>query len=66
MDDAYLGGERCGGKPERESENKVAIVAAASVDEAGHPQYVKLAPWPPSPLPPSQTVPKMLWRQVVR
>jgi hypothetical protein len=41
--DAYLGGERCGGKPGRGSENKVPIVAAVSVDDAGHPRYVKLA-----------------------
>jgi transposase-like protein len=43
VDDAYLGGERCGGKPGRGSENKVPIVAAVSVDDAGHPRYVKLA-----------------------
>jgi transposase-like protein len=43
VDDAYLGGERCGGKPGRGSENKVPIVAAVSIDEAGHPRYVKLA-----------------------
>ena len=35
IDDAYLGGERCGGKPGRGSENKVPIVAAVSVNEAG-------------------------------
>jgi hypothetical protein len=43
LDDAYLGGERCGGKPSRGSENKVPIVAAVSIDDEGHPHYVKLA-----------------------
>ena len=37
MDDAYLGGELPGGKPGRESENKIPIVAAVSLNEAGHP-----------------------------
>jgi hypothetical protein len=37
MDDAYLGGELPGGKPGRESENKIPIVAAVSLHEAGHP-----------------------------
>ena len=43
IDDAYLGGERNGGKPGRGSENKVPIVAAVSLDDAGHPLHVKLA-----------------------
>ena len=43
LDDAYLGGERNGGKPGRGSENKVPIVAAVSLDEAGHPIHVKVA-----------------------
>jgi hypothetical protein len=43
IDDAYLGGERNGGKAGRGSENKVPFVAAVSIDEAGHPLYVKLA-----------------------
>lgn len=43
-DDAYLGGERAGGKPGRGSENKVPIVAAVSLNEAGNPLYVKLSP----------------------
>jgi hypothetical protein len=43
VDDAYLGGECCGGKPGRGSENNVPIVAAVSIDEAGHPRCVKLA-----------------------
>lgn len=42
IDDAYLGGERAGGKVGRGSENKVPFVAAVSVNEAGHPMYVKL------------------------
>jgi len=37
MDDAYLGGERPGGKAGRGSENKIPIVAAVSHSEAGHP-----------------------------
>jgi len=43
LDDAYLGGERSGGKPGRGSENKVAFVAAVSIDGQGHPRYLKLA-----------------------
>ena len=42
LDDAYLGGERAGGKAGRGSENKVPFVAAVSVDSNGHPLYVKL------------------------
>ena len=42
LDDAYLGGERTGGKAGRGSENKVPFVAAVSVDGNGHPLYVKL------------------------
>jgi len=30
-------------KPGRGSENKWPVVAAVSVDEAGHPRYIKLA-----------------------
>ncbi len=37
MDDAYLGGERSGGKAGRGSENKIPFVAAVSVDDEGHP-----------------------------
>lgn len=44
VDDAYLGGERAGGKPGRGSENKVPIVAAVSLNDAGHPLYVKISP----------------------
>lgn len=41
IDDAYLGGELTGGKAGRGSENKVPFVAAVSVNDAGHPLYVK-------------------------
>jgi hypothetical protein len=44
VDDAYLGGERTGGKVGRGSENKVAFVAAVSVSDEGHPLRVKLNP----------------------
>jgi ribosomal protein L37AE/L43A len=44
VDDAYLGGERTGGKVGRGSENKRPFVAAVSLNEAGHPQYVRLTP----------------------
>lgn len=37
MDDAYLGGERSGGKVGRGSENKVPIVAAVQTTPSGHP-----------------------------
>ena len=43
MDDAYLGGELPGGKAGRGSENKVPIVAAVSLSEAGHPIHVKIS-----------------------
>ena len=42
LDDAYLGGERTGGKVGRGSENKVPFVAAVSVDSQGHPLFIKL------------------------
>ncbi len=42
LDDAYLGGERAGGKAGRGSENKVPFVAAVSVNDAGQPVYLKL------------------------
>lgn len=38
MDDAYLGGERPGGRAGRGSENKIPIVAAVSLNEAGQRQ----------------------------
>jgi len=37
MDDAYLGGERLGGKPGRGSENKVPFIAAVQTTESGQP-----------------------------
>ena len=42
VDDAYLGGERAGGKVGRGSENKVPFVAAVSLDDRGHPLHLKL------------------------
>ncbi len=44
VDDAYLGGERIGGKVGRGSENKVAFVAAVSLTDEGRPLRVKLSP----------------------
>lgn len=44
LDDAYLGGERSGGKRGRGSENKVPFVAAVSINDEGHPIYTKLMP----------------------
>jgi transposase-like protein len=44
VDDAYLGGERAGGKPGRGSENKVPFVAAVSLDGKGNPRYAKVTP----------------------
>jgi hypothetical protein len=43
MDDAYLGGERPGGKAGRGSENKIPIVAAVSLNEAGHPIHARIS-----------------------
>jgi hypothetical protein len=44
IDDAYFGGERPGGKAGRGSENKVPIVAAISLNVAGHPIHAKISP----------------------
>ncbi len=44
VDDAYLGGERAGGKPGRGSENKIPFVAAVSLNDAGNPRFAKLTP----------------------
>ena len=44
LDDAYLGGELSGGTVGRGSENKVPFVAAVSLNEKGHPIYLKLTP----------------------
>jgi hypothetical protein len=43
IDDAYLGGERSGGKPGRGSENKVPFVAAVQTTESGQPQFMCLS-----------------------
>lgn len=43
IDDAYLGGERAGGKPGRGSENKVPFVAAVSLNGQGNPVYAKMS-----------------------
>lgn len=43
IDDAYLGGERSGGKPGRGSENKVPFVAAVQTTESGQPQLMCLS-----------------------
>jgi hypothetical protein len=44
VDDAYLGGERTGGKVGRGSENKVSFVAAVSLSEEDRPIRVRLSP----------------------
>ncbi len=46
MDDAYLGGERSGGKVGRGSENKIPFVAAVSLSEEDRPLRVRLTPVP--------------------
>ena len=40
--DSYLGGELPGGKAGRGSENKIPIVAAVSLNEAGHPIHARI------------------------
>ena len=42
MDDSYFGGELPGGKAGRGSENKIQIVAAVSLNEAGHPIHARI------------------------
>jgi hypothetical protein len=44
IDDAYLGGERTGGKAGRGSENKVPFIAAVSLSPDGRPLYTKMIP----------------------
>lgn len=44
VDDAYLGGERNGGKSGRGSENKRPLVIGVSTNEAGHPRYAVITP----------------------
>jgi len=63
LDNAYLDAEHNGGKPDRGSENKVPIVAAVSLDEAGHPIHVKWPRFKPSPLQRSQTGPRTPWHE---
>jgi len=46
IDDAYLGGERTGGKVGRGSENKVPFIAAVQTTPDGQPQFVCLRPQP--------------------
>ena len=46
VDDAYLGGERSGGKVGRGSENKVPFVAAISLGDDGRPLRVRMTPVP--------------------
>ena len=46
IDDAYLGGERPGGKRGRGSENKVPFVAAVQTTPKGQPQFVCLRQQP--------------------
>jgi hypothetical protein len=43
LDDADLGREQNGDKPGCGSENKMSIVAAVPLDEAGHPLHLKVA-----------------------
>jgi len=46
IDDAYLGGERVGGKAGRGSKNRVPFVAAVQATLEGHPQFVCLRTQP--------------------
>jgi len=46
IDDAYLGGERPGGKPGRGSENKIPFVAAVQTTESGQPVVACLSQRP--------------------
>ena len=49
IDDAYLGGERSGGKAGRGSENKVPFVAAVQTTPSGQPAVACLRQQPPLP-----------------
>lgn len=44
LDDAYLGGERNGGKAGRGSENKVPFVMALEISDQGHPRHAVICP----------------------
>jgi ribosomal protein L37AE/L43A len=46
IDDAYLGGERAGGKRGRGSENKIPFIAAVQTTPDGHPLYACFAKQP--------------------
>jgi len=46
VDDAYLGGERTGGKAGRGSENKVPMIAAVSLTADDRPLRIQIAPIP--------------------
>jgi hypothetical protein len=46
VDDAYLGGQRSGGKPGRGSENKVPFIAAVQTTEDGRPHLACFAAGP--------------------
>lgn len=46
IDDAYLGGERTGGKPGRGSENKIPFVAAVQTTPDGQAVFVRFDPIP--------------------
>ena len=43
LDDAYLGGERSGGKRGRGADGKTPFVAAVETTDEGHPQRIKLS-----------------------
>ena len=43
MDDAYLGGERSGGKRGRGAGGKTPFVAAVQTNDEGHPQRIKFS-----------------------
>jgi hypothetical protein len=72
IDDSYLGGELPGGKAGRGSENKIPIVAAVSLNEAGHPIHARItavsgfsseaiAEWAKQHLAPGSQVPQFRW-----
>ncbi len=44
IDDAYLGGERTGGKVGRGSENKIPFIAAVETNSQGHPKRAVFTP----------------------
>ena len=65
VDDAYLGGERTGGKVGRGSENKVAFVAAVSLSEDDRPLRVRLSLVPGFTLKRFRPGQKTIWRRPV-